>query len=571
MSDEEKAAHDEDQTVMLYQLPERIKELDSWSVRSDSYAAPSALVNDDLVTGLADIGFVKAALRRSLALWISLALAGLLIGAAIFVEFPPAYKGQTSLLLTMGPNENSQDAITDAQAIAQSRPVAQLALKILGLNENVSAFQSHLTVTNVTDKVLQIDYSAASSGDAVSGAAAVGTAFLRYQKTLLNTYLTLERTDFQQQEAQGQQAISSLNAQITQQQAKPASAARASAIAGLTSQRTAAQSNLEQLQSTASGTLSVTQSGTLAALSGSSVLDPATLVHTSFKKIVLLYVGGGLVAGLLIGLGLVIIRALVSGKLRRRYDVLRALGAPVRLSVGPVSTSRWRRRLSAAKDPKIRRITSHLASVLPQSPEGPAALAVVAVDEVTVPALAVAALAVSRAKKGLKVVLADLCEGAPAASLLGFHGTGVQAVEADGAHLVVSVPENDDIVPAGPMETSSLKEHVSEQLATACASADVLLTFVSLDPAVGSEHLAGWASAAAVVVTAGASSPERIFAVGELIRLAEVPVLSTVLIGADRDDQSLGVLPSPGLGSDIEVVTRPKGLFVAPAGAAIEE
>ena len=32
MSDEEKAGHDEDQTVMLYQLPERIKELDnSWS------------------------------------------------------------------------------------------------------------------------------------------------------------------------------------------------------------------------------------------------------------------------------------------------------------------------------------------------------------------------------------------------------------------------------------------------------------------------------------------------------------------------------------------------------------
>ena len=89
--------------------------------------------------------------------------------------------------------------------------------------------------------------------------------------------------------------------------------------------------------------------------------------------------------------------------------------------------------------------------------------------------------------------------------------------------------------------------------------------------AAGSEHLAGWASAAAVVVTAGASSPERIFAVGELIRLAEVPVLSTVLIGADRDDQSLGVLPAPGLGSEIEVVTRPKGLFVAPAGAAIEE
>ena len=40
--------------------------------------------------------------------------------------------------------------------------------------------------------------------------------------------------------------------------------------------------------------------------------------------------------GLVLGLGIVIVRALVSDRLRRRDDVAHALGAPVNLSVGSV-------------------------------------------------------------------------------------------------------------------------------------------------------------------------------------------------------------------------------------------
>ena len=42
----------------------------------------------------------------------------------------------------------------------------------------------------------------------------------------------------------------------------------------------------------------------------------------------------GLIAGLVLGLGIVVIRALLSDRLYRRDDVARALGAPVKLSVG---------------------------------------------------------------------------------------------------------------------------------------------------------------------------------------------------------------------------------------------
>jgi hypothetical protein len=47
-----------------------------------------------------------------------------------------------------------------------------------------------------------------------------------------------------------------------------------------------------------------------------------------------------------------------------------------------------------------------------------------------------------------------------------------------------------------------------------------------------------------VTVTAGQSSAARINAVGEMVRLAGLPLISGVLIGADKTDESLGVPPA---------------------------
>ena len=77
------------------------------------------------------------------------------------------------------------------------------------------------------------------------------------------------------------------------------------------------------------------------------------------------------------------------------------------------------------------------------------------------------------------------------------------------------------------------------------ASADLLLTLVTLDPALGGDHLATWATNAVVVVSAGQSSAERIHGVGEMIRLAGMRLDSVVLIGADKSDESLGLVRRP--------------------------
>ena len=79
----------------------------------------------------------------------------------------------------------------------------------------------------------------------------------------------------------------------------------------------------------------------------------------------------------------------------------------------------------------------------------------------------------------------------------------------------------------------------------ACASADLLLTLATLDPAFGGEHLVTWATDAVAMVTAGRSSAVRIHAVGEMTKLSGTRLISAVVLGADKDDESLGTAPSP--------------------------
>jgi hypothetical protein len=171
---------------------------------------------------------------------------------------------------------------------------------------------------------------------------------------------------------------------------------------------------------------------------------------------------------------------------------------------------------------------------------------VVPVDNVPVVAVSVASLALSLAREGKRVIVADLADGAPAVRLLGAKGPGVRSVNVDGASLVVSVPDRDSIVPVGPLERVPRlgMPEVGKSMASAFAAADVLLTVAPLDPTLESEHLATWAKDAVIVVTAGRSSSTRIHAVGELIRFAGTSIVSAVLVGAEKTDESLGVTPA---------------------------
>jgi capsular polysaccharide biosynthesis protein len=497
-------------------IPERL-----WAY--DDYTEFDEQPTDSSV-GLTSLGFIRAALRRRAWVWRCMAVAGMLIGFGVAAKLPVVYQASTSLLVTpmSTSGENSGAPITNEQAIAQSRTVADLAMNKLGLKESVSTFLSSYTVTANTDRVLVITVNAPSSRAAVNRANALATEYLRFRTQLLQVQQQLLFRSLDQQVSAEQKTVDSIADRAEKSQASDA---------------------LTQLEAQVNQTKESTQQANDQIMHGSVQLDPAGPIppHSNHKRAIE-YTLLGLVAGLALALGLVVIGALLSDRLRRRDDVAHALSAPVKLSVRTVRGNRLTGLEEAAQNADVQRIVAYLGKAIPPAPEGPASLAVIAVDEVHVPAACLVSLAVFRASQGATVVVADLCENAPAAGLLGTADPGIRTVSVGSAQLTVVVPEPDDVAPAGPLP-GRRQARAAEPLAAACASADLVLTLATLDPALGGDHLGGWARFAVATITAGRSSAVRIRAVSEMIRLAGMSLISGVLIGADKTDESLGATP----------------------------
>ena len=517
----------------------------------------------DSAANLVSLRFFTAALRRSAWFWRLAAVAGLVVGSGLYLT-AHSYQASTTLLLTVGAEAQPGTAIVDDQAIAQSNGVAALALHKLGLRESVRSFLASYTATPLSDRVLQITASAPSSGEAVTRANAVAAGFLTFRASALDAEQRLEFIALDQQVTQDKQNLASISRQISQVSAESASASRRARLSALQQLRTRATNDLAVLEQQVSATKAATGVATASMIGGSTVLDPASPnPPRSPVKQLLLYAGGGLIIGLILGLSVVVFRALLSDRLRRRDDVAQALAAPVKLSVPARRARGWLPgRPGRISNHYLQRIVAYLGAAVPAGSRRAACLAVVPVDDPRLAALSVASLAESCAQRGRRVVVADLCSGAPAAALLGAKGPGVHRVSVDGAHVVAAVPDPADFAPEGPLRPLSPRAETafSGELDAACASADLLVTLITLDPSVGGEHLATWAADAVVVVTAGRSSWTKIQAVGELIRLAGTRLDSAVLVGADKADESLGLSLTPEAGRDL-VMTPGAGVY----------
>ena len=475
----------------------------------------------DLTAGPTMHRSIRTALRRRTWLWCTTAVVGLIVGLGLTVEHPLGYQASTSILFTYSSNQSIADASTTDLALAQSRSVAEGTMRRLGLKESLSSFLASYSVTAGTDRVLLITVTAPSSDEAVIRANALAAEFLQFRTAVL--------------ENQQRSVFVALDRQLAQA-------------------TSATQAGLQAAIATYEANAQVTTTSTV---DNSKVLNPATPIRRSLRKTVT-DPGGGLLAGLALGMGFVIAETLVSDRLRRRDDIARALGAPVQFSVGKVRLSRWlpgRHGFAATRRAKIRQIAEYLGRIVPAKTRAAAALGVVPVDDAQVAALSLVSLAWSCAQRGQRVVLADLCPGAPAARLLGARAPGVRQVSAHGVPLTVAVPGRDDLAPIGPIDHGprrSCPDQGTEPLADVWASADLLLTLADLDPALGAEHLPGWATDVVVMVTAGRSSSAKINVVGEMIRRAGLSLVSGVLVGADKTDESLGVTPEPDADADME-------------------
>jgi capsular polysaccharide biosynthesis protein len=533
-----------DRTAALHTSPDDLRER-LWAY--EDFTAEQEHPGLDVTGAFASLGFLRTALKRNARLWLTLAVIGLIIGAGMYAALPPKYQATTSIYFTNNPDMDALDQIDTNQTLVSTPTVAEQAMRDLRAGGTVATFLGSYTATPVTDEVMSITASASTSAQAVTHAQAIAETFLSFRANMLRSELAQEDQTLSLELTAAQQKVDSLTTQINQ--LTSSGSTDHTELATLSRQRTSAEASLTALQTTVQATDDDNAVTTAAMINGTEIINPATALAHSKLKYLLFYMAIGLFGGLAIGMGFVVIRALVSDRFRRRRDISSALGVPVKLSTGPVRGG-WVRDKGAPAN--AYRLVNYLHSAIPAGGNAPAALAIVAVDNARDVADLVARLVRACAGDGKKVAVADLTPGAPAARQLGMRGTGVHqlSVSSPGAPvspLVVIVPERDDVAPGGPLRRSGVPVRpVDPDLAATCRSSDVLITLLTLEPGTGAEHLPTWATDVVVAVTAGRSSGARLYAVGELVRLSHPRSVSAVLTNADRDDQSLGIPDAPG-------------------------
>jgi len=577
---------DEDQTVVFPRPFARGDSQDrSWAERlgdPEEESTPAA----ESAAGLASLSFFTSALRRRWRVWCATALIGFLVAVGIDLTHPPPYQASTSVIITLAPGEDSSTAILTEATLAHSRIVAGQVISALGLHESVSDLLGDYTTDTPTNRVLQITVSAKSQDTALRVASSLANQFLIFRAHQLKVNERLTIKSLNGTIANAQAKADNLDQQILKVSVEPTSPDQQTRLHLLQGERTQAGTALQILQQTVQDNEAGTRVEMASALTGSQVLDSASPVHRSPKKKAATYGAAGLVGGLFLGLAFVVIQALLTDRLRRRDDIAHALGAPVRLSVGKIRLWRARR---GRQNRKLQLIVAHLRRAVPRRPpdaDTAAALAIVSVDSDEVAALALVRLAEACAREGQQVVVADLTRQGQAARLLDRRNRrkpGVRTVVVDGKDIVLAVPDQRELALVGPWVDSSadLPAEPDEALRSACAEADLVLTLACVDPALGAEHLPTWAEEAVVVVTAGKTSSTRIHAVGELIRVAGVSVVSAILVGTDKTDESVGtsgeltavagpahVRPAGRPGEAEQPAARPDGTAPAPASQA---
>ena len=513
--------------------------------------APTPLVTGRMVS----LRFLTGALRRRRRLWLGLALLGLIIGVGYHVAVPPQYSASSTVYLAYAPGSDAAVESANDLAMVKTAAVGEAAVKALGEKGLTSTkLLGKAPAVIVSDNILTLTTSGSTAHEAVRRVNALTTAYLAFRS--------------QQYSAQNQAVTNAANAQINKFEAQVNQltaqinsldpSTDGNQITNLIDQRSTISNQITNLQQT----VQQDNLATLSVTNGSQVLTSGTAGHLSKAKVFLLDGMSGLIAGLALGMLYVILAAILSDRLRRREDIAAVLGVPIELSVGRVKR---RSIFSGAHLPSSLRRLSHFlhlgwlfgqsVSDLVEEPStdvlavaqllrdrlesgGPRPTElVVALDDTVGPAIAVSTLVADLSRLGKKVVLIDATAERVLAKTYGDVRANQQRIEIAGS------PEVTLLTPALPGGPDEAGRHKPTR--TGLGQADAVVVLATVDAASGAWHLATWASQAVVTVSAGGSSAERINAVAELLEAANITVDSAVLLGADANDDSVGI-PEPG-------------------------
>ena len=451
--------------------------------------------------GTVGLSFIRATLRRKWYLWLGSTILGVALAGAWLTLVPAPSTGTVTLLLAHDPGADAETAMETDVRLLTTRTVAQDLLDELGSGESPDDLIETIVAVPATSSVLNVDIRGTDGDDAVLRASLLAEKFMDYRAQQLTQQSRAVTDGYQGRIDALQVQVDGLTAQYDAILARGGSDAEVAEVLG---QRSQLISEITRLQNE----IETTTLDSNALVVASRVLDEASLVPQSPLKRGVLGIGSGLVGGLGLGLALIVVYAITTGRLRSRADVATAMGLPVAFSTGALS-SRWRRtrvRHQAAVDGLVDGLVTALPTGKP-----PRRLSVVTVD----------------------------CEREGAAVLAGL----ARRLGADGSVLAVDLAETGLL--DRELASSSASADDGPRIAVVSGTAgetvaDVVLTLAPFDIGRGLTHLKSRGSRCVVLVKAGESTAERLSTVARSATSAGLDVRFVMLVGADRSDQSFG-------------------------------
>jgi len=490
-----------------------------------SYASETDLV---LTGKLISMRYLVSALRRRRAIWMWGAVVGLVLGTAFHIVVPRTYSAYATLYMAHAPGTDEAVGMGNDVALLNNLAVSRRAIALLKEPSlNPTKILGKAPGRSISDNVMVVTITGPSAAEAVRRVNAVTTAFLAFRAKQYN--------------AQDDDIVKGLNGQIKSLQSQ---------VDGLTTtiNKNTDSTQLTQLvdqRSQEEGTIANLQQtqqqdrlDTLSIVQATRVLTSGTNINRSTVKLFAVDGLSGLGVGLALGMGLVVLQALASDRVRRRDDVASLVGAPVAVSAGPVRRVRWSMRGGQAvratgfrPPPELKPVVRYLLNRVVNS--GQRGLLIVAVDRAELPAVAMAAVAATLAKQGKRVVLSDLADTRDFKAMFGGTDKPIQKVRIGNQAVTLFSPGRE----LGPEDSRAAWELSPDRW----SRSDYVLAVANVDLALGAAHLRYW-NEVVVAVTAGGSNPQRISATAELLAASGITPVSSILFDADKDDDGSGLL-----------------------------
>lgn len=529
---------------------------------------------DDLVDPprplLSTWNYLRTSLRRRRRFISGLAFLGAVVGLSLVMLVPPGSTATGTLLLVHPASMNGQDRGAMDLSLLTTRTVALRTVQALGLPLTPEAFLATITADSVTPEVLTITVSAPDDSSAVTRGQELVRQYLAFRAAQLSSLSSGLRSEYTARITAAQQQVSSLTKQFEELSAKGGQGASQGFDV------LAHRSDLNQKIADWQETMDNATLQTDAAVQSTHVIDPVHAQRSSTKRALALAGTSGLLAGAALGGGIVVFRALISERLRRRKDIGIALGAAVRFSVrskGPRGPRSGLRRLlpvgsewsgddltllahglelvlegqgsqSAAAIRDLRGSSRESAGGVvvpgggapPPSHGGPTrGLALAAIGSPWAAADVLTKTATMLREQGVDVFMIDLSKQGALARGPGRRSAGV--------HQPTGIPQ---IArgPRGAAERAKV-DLPGDSWRADWDSADVVLALVEVDPGIEVDHIATWVDEVVPLVTAGAATAELLSTTGDLVREAGLQLPFAMMVGCDHTDKSLGLVERP--------------------------